>query len=45
MNFTYRCLICRQEFEKRIRHKEHLETHSKIELINSLMHSGFYHEN
>jgi hypothetical protein len=45
MNFTYRCMICKEEFKIRIRHKEHLETHSKIELIHSLKHSGFYHEN
>ena len=42
---VFRRSFCREEFEKRIRHKEHLQTHSKIELIHSLKHSGFYHEN
>jgi hypothetical protein len=43
MKFTFRCMICKKEFEKRIRHEEHLNTHSKKELIASLKYAGFYY--
>ena len=43
LKFNFRCLICKKEFNLKIRHKEHLQKHSKADLIKSLKGSGYYY--
>jgi DNA-directed RNA polymerase subunit RPC12/RpoP len=44
MKFTYRCAVCKKEFDKRIHNEYHLNSHTKKELIEALKYWGFYHE-
>ncbi|MFB5634802.1 MAG: hypothetical protein ACE5SV_08085 [Candidatus Nitrosomaritimum aestuariumsis] len=43
MKFTYRCAVCKKEFDKRIHNEYHLNSHTKKELIEALKYWGFYH--
>lgn len=45
LKFTYRCLICKEEFKIRKRHYEHLmKKHTKEEIAKKGAEWGYYSE-
>jgi len=42
-NFTYQCGVCKSEFKTLKKHADHLNSHTKKDLINVLKYWGFRH--